>query len=208
MNLSDIETGDGNVDVQLLESLMARFPSNWIHGEIDAITQRLESGNVFELDGVEWTTVANFQRRDTKINLFAHTSEAGTDDLIDNLAHEAGHANDWFSDSTTSYEEKLELLANVAERIGDSDRFQSAYAESKTQETKDQKFNRYLYAQEYWADICAQYFKDPTRLPMEDFELVDGWVRKGDPDYDPLAFSEKRIEMLNVISQGKISNQF
>lgn len=208
VNLSAIETGDGNVDVDHLESLIAGFPRNWIHGEIEAIIQSSKEGGIYEIDGIEWTTVANFQRRDTKINLFARTLKDSADHVVDILAHEAGHANDWFSDSTTSYEEKLELLANVAKRIEDPDRFQFVYAESKTKKTRDQKFNRYLHAQEYWADICAQYFKDPTRLPMEDFELVDGWVRKGDPDYDPLVFSEKRVETLNVISQGKISSQF
>jgi len=115
--------------------------------------------------------------------------------IIENiLSHEMAHANDWVSDMELSNEERLDLLLAVGSRLDAVPRYGSNYVEAI--ENKNKKTERYFKAQEYWAEISAQYFRDPDELDAKDYLLVDGVVRKTDPNFNCRKSSRERKELI------------
>ncbi len=198
---SPIETGDGVISPDILRKVIATFPRNWVNGEIKEIAQANSNENpITERGGLVWTTDAAIIQ--DKVTLFQNIKNHSKDYFVEILGHESGHANDWKSNKRASYEDKLDLLLKVSRRIDSQDKFHSTYAESQLKSNqKDSRINKYLYSQEYWAEICSQYFKDPTQLSIDDFELVDGWVKKADPKYNPTVMTEQRMQILNQIAK-------
>ena len=198
--LEAIETGEGRINLEMLRSILATFPRNWVNGQISAISQT-DKVEVIEKDGVRWTKDADFRFTNEKITLYKNIKTHPLGLFAHVLAHESAHANDWKGNNRASYEDKLNLLFKLIGRLDSDERFKSEYAESKLKDSENTKLNRYLYAQEYWADICAQYFQDPTQLSMDDFEIVDAWVKKSDPNFNPTTSNEQRTQILGEIAK-------
>ncbi|MBI2057823.1 MAG: hypothetical protein HYT63_02475 [Candidatus Yanofskybacteria bacterium] len=209
VNLGKLTGENGEISPQALGEVLETFPQSWVR-EISSIKQ-VEGTSSMEwltkklhrLEG-ESTIVAHCDIRRGKgkseITFFGITKKIPLEFIIQGLAHEISHANDWNSDHFANQTEKVELLLKIGKRLQSGDRFKSEYVEAIGGFSQGQK--NINQAIEYWAEICRQYFTDPTQLPAEDFVLVDSQVRKTDPTYNALVSSNKRAEIIkNVLAQ-------
>ncbi|MBI3963730.1 MAG: hypothetical protein HY341_01905, partial [Candidatus Kerfeldbacteria bacterium] len=171
------------------------FPKGWVNNEVVSIEQTDVQNPMPERYGIKGESAATWHRgRDTLV-----FDGASRDDNIgwvlrECLPHELGHANDWQSDNEMSGEERLDLLLAVGDRLGSEDRFRSSYVERIN--NPDEQQERYTKAVEYWAEICAQYFRNPEAMDIKDYQLVDARVRAVDPDYDADECREERQQMV------------
>ena len=88
----------------------------------------------------------------------------------------------------------MDLELELADRIQAKDRFKSAYVESIKDDEK--KFQNLMRATEYWAEICAQYFDNRSKLSVTDVMLVETVIKKNDPEYNFEVNKQKRDEIL------------
>lgn len=184
------------------EFLSTTYPKGWVDNEVSSITQSDERKPLGEkYGGAKHATVAAAYIREGergKIKFYDVTLTNSPSHLLrDVLPHELGHGNDWLSDQEMTYEERLDLQLAVAERLSADDRFQSSYVESI--QNDNPQAERCLKALEYWAEICGQYFNDPSKLHYNDYELVNNCVKAGDPDYDENAANEVRNNFLESL---------
>ncbi len=194
---SDIVGSDGTISKSDTAELLAVFPQQWVGEEVAFIVQhpgekypkeKLEEYGIKDAVAVA-TCAGGYKGRKAEIILYSLTTSRPLRDNFETLAHELAHANDWDSDLEMSYRERLELLEAIGERLSDSDRYQSWYVESI--QNPDKKKERYLKATEYWAEIVKQYFTNPDKLHIKDFEIVDRHVKRHDPKYDVVSARDK-----------------
>lgn len=174
------------------------FPRGWVSNEVVSIEQSDARDPLPERYGIKDSeSAASCERgsdRDTIVFHGASKDENIGWVLRDCLPHELGHANDWESDAEMSGEERMNLLLAIGERLGSKDRYQSSYVERIN--NPDEQYERYQKATEYWAEICAQYFRNPEAMDVKDFMLVDDRVRKVDPGYDVDECRDERQQMV------------
>lgn len=200
-----IQGNNGSITAEKLSSILKMYPRGWVDGEVDSITYsdteyvRLgvqERG----LDSAEWSALATAERglmKEGSAIRFYPIAKIKTLRSLDNaLAHELGHVNDWERDGDIAIEDRLNMLIAVNGRVFAHDRLNSYYVELIKNE--DKQLERYLKCTEYWAEICAAYFTTPWGMPFDDFELVDRFVKKSDPDFDESAGSRKRLSVLDA----------
>ncbi len=193
-------TGEGRqMDSAFVVNLLEKtFPKGWGRTEVPVISYKDRRKKIPEQYAMQeqgddvW---AQYNTVEKTITFFKPAASYMLyDNINDCLAHELGHANDWAADNETSLTDKMELLLAVSDRIKAEDRFQSWYVEhiGKKEGVQEDQEIRYAKVSEYWAEICAAYFKDPATLNVKDFELVDNWVKKSDPDFDVFEASHLR----------------
>jgi hypothetical protein len=197
-NISGFE--DLGVNSGMVEQLLSEdffFPQNWIQGEIKEITYvdevKKKQGGI---------GIGRYTNSDNAIVFFRKKAGKIPDEVREalpwfykhNFAHESAHANDWETDKDLNIIERAELLTSVINRLNSENSYKSPNSYQK-----DEYYEIYLdgtktgnrhAAQEYWAEICKTYFSRPEYLKQhhpEDFELVDEYVKKQDPDFDPFA---------------------
>lgn len=191
------------------------YPKRWIDGEVKSI-EYCEKKLYIENYGPEFEgkeTHAVMGRYSEKILVNINKEEMKhfeKRDLIDGLdfrvSHELGHSNDWKTDNELSLVERAQLLKEILSRMESKRPFKSIMSEfigEKSYHQKIQKANteeeNMLRAKEYWAEICEEYFNLPDRLQKEyseDFAIVDKYVKKNDPNFDPFLAKEKRSSIL------------
>lgn len=205
----DIVASRDTISAEVLEAIAVQtYPEGWVEGEITSISQDLinrgsEGMNNYGLTG--WSTIASciqesrvggksqiiFYKDSAKNTLYENINEA--------LSHEIAHANDWEADNELSFEERLNLLLAIADRVRSEDRYLSTYVESINNEDKQKEL--YLKCTEYWAEICSRYFGDSAdNLNYKDVQIIEGMVKKEDPDFDQPAACTKRIN--SIIAYG------
>ncbi|MDO8574274.1 MAG: hypothetical protein Q7R86_01465, partial [bacterium] len=86
-----------------------------------------------------------------------------------------------------------DLLLAVGDRLDDPDRYESWYVESI--KNKDKQYEQYTKAIEYWAEICERYFYMPRDMNIKDFRLVEGVVKKADPQFDVNRAIDERVRL-------------
>lgn len=174
------------------------YPKNWINGQINHVVLKnnldgmTEEGAVvlgrlkMDPDTYSTTTILYDVRDHVEVNpseMYRYLNES--------YAHETGHANDWLSRIDLTLLERTQMLESVIERISSEDAYDGfgfangisywRYFDDGTAEGKNRS------AREYWAVICAEYFTNPEVLEREspkDFDLVDSYVRRSDPNFD------------------------
>lgn len=205
MELTPIKVEGGNLESEDVSEYLGTIPLNWVNGEISSIKQIEKGDPPEERGGSIWTVLGKF--KDDKLGskkghiiLTEALKEKNVPEVLNIINHELGHANDWGSDNDTFYEEKLDLLLGILARIDSPDRYMSSYVESyKDGDDKTIHFRKFRMAQEYWAEISGQYFSDPTQLSIIDLEIVDSWIRKGDPGYNwKLAFEAREKIVMQI----------
>lgn len=121
------------------------------------------------------------------------------------IVHELAHANDWRTDNEMSEDERMDLLIRVGHRVEHPGRYRSAYVESIAD--SDPNAQRYSKAIEYWAEIVERYFQAPELLPLSDYLIVDQFIKKIDPSFDPNTFLEKNIKLYRSIHRSQDSSR-
>jgi len=192
-NYSGTSTLDGEKIGQILHDT---FPKGWL--EVRQVIQQDITDDVPEQYGLKEglkSLASCSQIGESSIIFYQGSRQYRLSFLIsDVMAHELGHANDWHSDEQLDYSERQKLLLAIGNRIKSEDRYLSDYVESINNE--DKKTENHLKASEYWAEICSQYFTAPEWMNIKDYLLVDGVVRKADPDYQPAEMAQKRWDMI------------
>ncbi len=197
LETSSLETSSATLTPkELRKYLVESYPKGWIENEVAAIRQVDIDERMPEEYGIEGQVAGScaggdWDRR-ANITLMRLTKDDNLHVLTNStISHELGHANDWDSDQEMTEEERINLLLAVGERLDDSDRYQSWYVESI--QNKDKKYELYKKAKEYWAEICRQYFYIPHDLNIKDFRLVEGVIKKADPQFDVSSANNERV---------------
>lgn len=203
----------GMADAELDSIIEQTFPKGWAKNEIDSViydanpdSAEIAMPEQYNMSGEQSAAVAYLKdQRVTTVDFFPTAGDAR--EIVTIFGHESGHANDWRSDNTLTAGDRLKLMADVTWRYCEGENvFQSEYVESIS--NPDPIENTALHVQEYWAEICEEYFTNPTGLQQdhaEDFQLVDDWVRKQDPDFDPFTAATARENSIAQIEQNQFS---
>lgn len=182
---------------ELRNLLITTYPRNWIKTEIDRVVFSADSVGLPDQYGLNQPMVGTVEERagSAKVTIY-HRTAGDLERVAQIYAHESGHVN-WTGDASVKYEERVELLYAVAKRfLTGRDCYPSAYVQEIN--NPDPQKADFLRIQEYWAEVCEAYFTDPDDLRRhpEDFALVDTWVKKQDPDYEPYAAAAERAEII------------
>lgn len=203
VEVSAIETGGGKLSPQVLGEYLKSLPKDWVEGEVAAIVQSHNSIPVgYKGVQTENALAVNTGFGKSKIIFSSQSKDCWRSFVVESLGHEIAHSNDWERDDQMTYTERVELLFRIAHRLSAGNRFRSTYVESIEGDTAEEK--NYYRAVEYWAEICAQYFIDPTALHIEDYQIVDEQIRKTDPHYNPIVTSEKRANIIKGLLSQKV----
>ncbi len=190
------------ISTNILREYLNTFPLGWVE-EITYIGQSNEYEQM-SYKGVKGSALASCAKvgKQSIITFYIPTRSASPAYVMHSLSHEIAHANDWSNDEEMSYKERVDLLYDISQRVFANDRFLSSYVESiENPELGERNFQR---ATEYWAEISAQYFSDPTKLNIKDYAIVDSQVRKADPNYNALVSSNQRAEILKAVLAQKL----
>lgn len=207
-----IQLEEGAIEGEDIQQILQEtFPIGWVNNEVGAIRQSDETQHTHyqHLGGIKYKALASCYRQGvgkdkekTEIVYHGDAKTEFTGNLIDSFSHEIAHANDWVSDNEMSTLERVNLLLKIYKRLKSPDRYLSYYVESiQGKDLKEQNYNR---AVEYWAEISEQYFKDASRLHIDDFRLVDGHIRKTDPNFNWKTAMEKRNQIKSRIALRQI----
>ena len=196
---SDLVGQEGGIQPRVVNRILDEtYTKGWVNNEVEIIQQKEQKGGTEALrsrgieDGSALAECISWEQSKARITFFSPAKKHSLQYLTSNtLAHELAHANSWSADNEMTPEEKADLLLAVAERIFSEDRFKSSYVESISNPDKQQE--NYLKATEYWAEICGQYFSDPSKLNVKDFSITESFIRKTDQKFDvKKANSERR----------------
>ncbi len=181
----DVTVASSHPDISAneLRGYMQGFPSSWVKGKISKITIHQEdlgpkvsiirSGNAIGL----------FETKSDKIDIFgAAVGKKNLTRFDKTLAHEMAHGNDWIRNSSLSFNERIDLLAKIASRTLSDDRYISTYVEVIG--VKDQETTQSARCEEYFAELAAAYFNNPTELHYKDFLIIHNLVLKHNPRFD------------------------
>ncbi len=206
LSSGDEQEGGVTMSAEMLKKVLREtFPKQWIDGKVTQVSEdRNDPGKMPEELGIKNKAMGMVAYAEGGKIIFTRFSEKFTmkSNLEDTLLHELGHANDWLAPGIKDPRERADLLLKVAERVSANDRYHSDYVESIN--NKDPHQQLYLRAQEYWAEICSQYFKDPNKLNFKDFVLVDERVMNMDPGFNAVHASDARAALVQTVrAQGK-----
>ena len=186
--VEDIEYRGGVLKAEDIKAFLDTMPANWAYGEISAIEGLEKSDN----DKAEFNVLAVYKPGNFKIQFDkSDTRELSKGEVMDILSHEIAHANDFSSDNELSTAEKDVLRDKLKERLAAPDRYMSPYVEKLIIDG----VSSFTVKKEYWAEICRVYMMDPTVLNVEEFNLVQDYVKKNDPNYNWKDSIQKRWDL-------------
>lgn len=178
---SEIPARGEDIKVSEIRKFLSTLPKKWTKGEITSIKT---TTNKEDLKTSYSGALATFNN-DTKKILFdfdiAKTQERGYN--VYALSHEIAHGNDFMTDADITWKERYRLYKEIKERLKSENRFKTNYLVELEEKFDEGDYKFIPLAREYWAEICAQYMSDPTRLHIDDFKLVHEFVIKNEPDY-------------------------
>lgn len=211
------------LEPELLKKLWAdgaTYPRGWINGEISHLRivrdedtsgpqslnpEKGYSGGLASDDekGYEIIRFSGYEHFDNKKTLI--------DGLDWYFGHESSHANDWRNDRTASFLERVELMNSVYERMGSPDHFRHPLIDlSEFDRIENPQEREYVRGLEYWAQIGEWYFAFPADFQKNnpaDYRLVDNWVKRTDPDFDPVAALAQRKAIIDEYLQSHRAEQ-
>lgn len=194
------------------ELLRTTYPKQWVSGEIDSIIYRPQAsddertmGTQYNL-GEGWIAGGRARGKQTGVTSIDLYVQQNMYELLEVYSHEIAHPNDWERDSQLSIPERAALLSQVTKRFISGDNlYPSHYVESINNE--DPSSQLYTQVTEYWAEVCRAYFSNPNGLRADhpdDFALVDGWIKKQDPDFNPVTAAQQRTKLIVGVNQERM----
>lgn len=200
MNIGEIEALENTISAKTLKTIIEKtYPKGWFKNNMADIKQGKPDVTEFiAKDKRKWDTLAvafDMTKEGKAKSSIVFNQEVSrgwpVGHLINHtLSHESCHA----VEHGLSIADSNNLFEAVAERIEAPDRFQSEYVENI--EDADKKARDFSKAQEYWAEICAQFFNDPTQLHIKDFRMVSEQVKKVDPAFNWKTASKHRKDIV------------
>lgn len=178
-----IDASNPNIPAADLGEYLKGFPSDWIQGKVKKISlsQKQYGGHGSYVRGGE--VIGQFSSDSHNIEIYGAAIQKNNFSLFDRtVAHEVAHGNDWIRNNQLTAEERVDLLAKIAARLMSNDHYVSAYVESI--ETSDPQTTEIHRHEEYFAEISAAFFNDPTELNYKDFLIIHDLVNKGDASYN------------------------
>ncbi len=180
-----IETHDGLLRQEQVQDVVVNLPQSWTIGKIESIhflkgVEKADKG--YAPSGVLADETPNPATGESSIRFFGSAKNESVEYVIETIDHEVAHANDWQNRPGLSLEERLAFWTKVSDRSFAADRYYSSYVEGI--KDKDLGAENYYKTIEYWAEICQAYFNHPDDLDVNDFRLVDRFVKNADPAYN------------------------
>lgn len=193
------------------------YPKNWIEGNIQTITYSKRSYRDKGY-GTEYYYAGRTQDFKHKVDLFGSPNfepeadrkewEEGDRQTLDwTFSHELGHENDWVNATYLSPFERVEFLVEVAKAYKNPHSFKSVTKYVESIRNEDRFKQEYYRTREWWGTLCEWYFTFPGLLEersKKDFLLVDRWVKKRDPQYNPKESQKARNALFKQILKGEI----
>ncbi len=189
--IRDIISRSGNIipGSLLREPILTTYPKGWLSGVTVSQTTDTMPRNV-------WARCYGRENGLIEIIFSATASQytIGTN-IHDCLSHELAHANDWSKSCNLLFEERIDLLLRVSQRLQDPDRYMSSYAESFSPTYSFRESN--TKAGEYFAEICRLYFTaELDSLNSREISLIKWVIGKTDPAFDPIsAYKERKAKL-------------
>lgn len=178
-----IDGSNPNIPAADLGKYLRGFPSDWIHGKVKKISLRQEQYGGHVSYARNGKILGSFSSDSQKIEIYSAVIQKNNFPLFDRtVAHEIAHGNDWIRNNQLTAEERVDLLAKIAARLMSSDHYVSAYVEII--ETNDPQTTAIHKHEEYFAEISAAFFNNPTELNYKDFLIIHNLVNKGDASYN------------------------
>jgi hypothetical protein len=195
---------------ELYGFLKITMPKDWVNGEIDSLhlTQEKDTDDnsvYFQDQTVNASAKADYAQKEGTLTTYEfnriHRKHVVT--FMADLFHEFGHANDWSTDNALSAEERLDLILNTYKRLDAPDRLFSDYVEAIS--NNNPYYKNYMKCEEYYAEICSEYLLlGRLDLSPRDVELVEGVIRKSDPDFD----IENALHIRRKLLKSKLPETF
>lgn len=185
------ERGWTNMQQYAFTEKYLSYPKGWIAGEVGQV-EFVNSLNKKSKDHFLGGQLKQNTFSKPTMYLYRHWDESEKEEKYSpiqskTIEHELGHANDWETDMDLNIIDRQELLIQIHKRLiatnswhRDNDHYHENFADGS-------KEGLYKSAREYWAEICAEYFSDPTSFinnHPDDFKLVDEYVKKNDHSFD------------------------
>lgn len=180
--LDKIVARDGVINKESIQKFLNTLPQNWANGEVSSISYMAENNGLIGFYGDSLIATFTADTRKLEFNSSSSQKESRAF-LFYVLAHEIGHGNDFLADSSLSWPERHNLFQSITKRLNEENHFRTKYLEMLKKDSEDMP-GKVRLVREYWAEICGQYFTDPSQLTIEDFELVDRFILKNDPNYN------------------------
>jgi len=178
------------------------YPKNSIDrttDEVEFVTTGLKADESYNLQNDEASGMTFYEK--SKIILAKSSSTEGLSDFKEiadtydaTFAHEWGHKNDWFGQENLSTVERLEFFAEVS-RAFDREGAVLKNGYVNRINNPDKKLEKFYKVVEWWAELTQAYMMFPENFEKgcpEEFQLVDKWVKKLDPNFDPVESVAKR----------------
>jgi hypothetical protein len=202
------------------------YPKKWINGGIEHIKFSNKHRTVISQNGTDMSVFAQYDQIESRTIIFYDRMPTMGGVEVQNIkqnfsakeiaewldmtfSHESGHGNDWDSNMHIDIDERANLLSKIINRVQSPHPGRSAieamtenkgYAESLGIVDKSQLLTK---ASEYWGDMCMNYFQFSEWFQdtyPEDFKIVDEFIKKTDPSFDPLKAEKQRGKILQRIN--------
>lgn len=179
------------------EVLRQTYPKGWYAGQVADVryedrTQPIGAAYGLEAGAEAWAHATGSR----EIVFFKPQKQKTLAKGLECLGHELGHENSWDNVLEVDVSTRMALILEVASRVQSPDRYASWYVNSIN--NKDKKLELACKSTEYWAEITEEYFEHPENMNIKDYRLVDDWVKKRDPNFDPIKAREERKRILEL----------
>lgn len=186
------------------------YPEGWLEEEISEVEYKDEEARGIKDYGLDKGRSAGTHKLSeggkSRITFFrTSTPETKTEfkDFISTLdwhfSHEASHANDWANEAELDFKNRVEFLHEITQNYSREGAFRDSLGYIESIKNPDPHKERYFKVEEYWATCCDHYFTMPEMfqgLYLQEFEMVDKYVKKEDPTFDALEKAEQREELI------------
>lgn len=189
------------------------YPRGWLDEEINGVEYKDEKGKGIKDYGLEKGRTAGIHESaksgKSKITFFKSFTPKTkgefknfTDTLDWHFSHEASHANDWSNEAELDFKQRVEFLYEISQSCFREGAFRDSLGYIQSIKNPDSRKERYFKVEEYWAISCDHYFTMPDtfkELYPQEFELVDKYVKKEDPTFNPVEKVQQRQEIIKEI---------
>lgn len=133
-----------------------------------------------------------------------NTDTKGAQENLDwHFSHELGHLDDWANRKDLSAEERVIFLYDITQAFNRPGSFRDALGYVDQIKNPDKQKEKYFKVREWWGTLTEYYFTFPKDLfdqSEADYLLVEKWMKRADPSFDPIKAKEQRDSMIKSMS--------
>lgn len=210
------KAGLSNEDLKKLWS-EKYYPKGWLEEEIGEVEYKDKEAKGIKDYGLDrGRTVGTHRSAEggkSKITFFKSFTPETEEEFKDftstldwHFSHEASHANDWSNEAELDFKQRVEFLHEVSQNCFREGAFRDSLGYIESIKNPDPHKERYFKVEEYWAKSCDHYFTMSDmfkELYPQEFKMVDKYVKKEDPAFDPIEKAQQRQEVIKEIVEKK-----